>query len=154
MSHYEDLNTTKIALVGFIATVMVCVIVLALIVFYHFAMAEQFQVKVVDQKAVELDNLIADQKGQLAKYKWIDPEKGIVQIPIQDAMNLVVEQLQKSPAGETLKKPGNEQDTAEKTVPDKPSPEKPPTNKPTTETPTQELAPENAPPPKEGKDGP
>jgi hypothetical protein len=137
MSHYEDLNTTKIALVGFIATVLVCVIILALIVYYHFAMAEQYQVKVVDQKAVELDNLIADQKGQLAKYKWIDPEKGVVQIPIQDAMNLVVEQLQKSPTGETTDKA-----------------EKPATDKPTTATPTQVLVPENAPPTKEGNNAP
>jgi cell division septation protein DedD len=137
MSHYEDLNTTKIALVGFIATVLVCVIILALIVFYHFAMADQYQVKVVDQKAIELDNLITDQRGQLAKYKWIDPEKGVVQIPIQDAMNLVVEQLQKSPTDGTTDKS-----------------DKPTANKATTETPPKERSPENHPPAKEGGNEP
>jgi hypothetical protein len=97
MSHYEDLNTTKIALVGFISTVLVFAIILLMMVLFHWEMAEQTQLKVVDQPTTEFDSLTADQKGQLAKYRWIDPEKKIVQIPIKQAMDMVVEELQKPP---------------------------------------------------------
>jgi hypothetical protein len=95
MSHYEDLNTTKIALVGFISTVTVFVIILLMMVLFHWEMAEQTQLKVIDQPTTEIDNLVAEQKGQLAKYRWIDPEKKIVQIPIKQAMDLVLEDLRK-----------------------------------------------------------
>jgi hypothetical protein len=105
MSHYEDLNTTKIALVGFISTVVVFAIILFMIVLFHWEMAEQTQVKVIDQPAAEFDMLVADQKGQLAKYRWIDLEKKIVQIPIKDAMAMVVSELQKSPADQSTTAP-------------------------------------------------
>lgn len=97
MSHYEDLNTTKIALVGFISTVAVFALILLMIVLFHWEMAEQNQLKVVDQPAVEFDTLAADQKAQLTKYRWLDPEQKIVQIPIKQAMELVLDQLQKPP---------------------------------------------------------
>jgi hypothetical protein len=97
MSHYEDLNTTKIALAGFISTVVVFAIILLMMVLFHWEMAEQTQLKVVDLPAAEFDSLAADQKAQLAKYRWLDPEKKIVQIPIEQAMNLVIDELQKPP---------------------------------------------------------
>jgi hypothetical protein len=101
MPHYEDLNTTKIALAGFIATVAVFAIILLMMVLFHLEMNTMDQTKVIDQRSVQFDSLVAEQKGQLAKYRWIDPEKKIVQIPISEAMRLVVEELrrpaQKSP---------------------------------------------------------
>ena len=111
MSHYEDLNTTKIALAGFISTVAVFALILLMIVLFHWEMAEQNQLKVVDQPAVEFDTLAADQKAQLTKYRWLDPEQKIVQIPIKQAMELVLEELQKppetSPIDVTPKKEGD-----------------------------------------------
>jgi hypothetical protein len=97
MSHYEDLNTTKIALAGFISMVIVFAMILLMMVVYHREMAEQTQLKVVDLPAAEFDTLTADQRGQLAKYHWIDPEKKIVQIPIKQAMDLVLEELRNPP---------------------------------------------------------
>jgi hypothetical protein len=98
MSHYEDLNTTKIALAGFISTVGVFALILLMMVLFHREMAEQTQLKVVDQPAVEYDTLTADQRAKLASYRWLDPEKKIVQIPIKQAMGLVLEELQQPPA--------------------------------------------------------
>ena len=95
MSHYEDLNTTKIALAGFISTAAVFALILLMMVLFHWEMAEQNQLKVVDQPAVEFDTLAADQKAQLTKYRWLDPERKIVQIPIRQAMDLVLDELQK-----------------------------------------------------------
>ena len=99
MSHYEDLNTTKIALAGFIATVAVFAIILLVMVLFHLEMAKLDQSKVIDQPAAEYASLTAEQLGQLASYRWIDKDKRIVQIPIKQAMGLVLEELQKSSDG-------------------------------------------------------
>ncbi len=96
MSHYEDLNTTKIALAGFIATVTVFAIILLVMVLFHLEMATLDQTKVIDQPAVEFANLTADQQGKMASYRWIDQGKKIVQIPIKEAMILTLEELQKT----------------------------------------------------------
>ena len=101
MSHYEDLNTTKIALAGFISTVIVFALILLMIVLFHREMAEQNQLKVIDQPATEYDSLVADQRAKLASYRWIDAEKKVVQIPIGCAMDLVLGELQKGQAGKS-----------------------------------------------------
>lgn len=98
MSHYEDLNTTKIALVGFISMVIVFALILLMMVLFHREMAEQNQVKVIDQPAAEFDTLVADQRAKLASYRWIDPEKKNVQIPVRQAMDLVLDELRKAQA--------------------------------------------------------
>jgi hypothetical protein len=106
MSHYEDLNTTKIALVGFISMAVVFAIILLIMFLFHIEMAEQTQLKVVDQPAAEFAGLTADQQGKMASYRWVDKDKKIVQIPIKQAMDLVVNELQKTQADNSVKKEG------------------------------------------------
>jgi hypothetical protein len=96
MSHYEDLNTTKIALAGFIGAVLVSATTLLVMVLFHWEMAEQNQIKVINPPAAEYDSLVADQRAKLASYRWLDPEKKIVQIPIVKAMDLVLDDLKKA----------------------------------------------------------
>jgi hypothetical protein len=109
MSHYEDLNTTKIALAGFISMAIVFALILLMMAMYHWEMAEQTQLKVVDLPAAEFDTLVADQRGQLTNYRWIDPEKKIVQIPIKQAMDLVLDELRKPPRESPEKAPAEKE---------------------------------------------
>ncbi|MCC6124863.1 MAG: hypothetical protein IT426_07875 [Pirellulales bacterium] len=95
MSHYEDLNTTKIALIGFIATVLVFAVILLMIVLFHREMSELQQTKVIDRPAVEFATLTSSQQGELTTYRWIDREKKIVQIPIKQAMEIVAKEIEK-----------------------------------------------------------
>jgi hypothetical protein len=96
MSQYDDLNTTKIALAGFIGTVVVFAASLLLMVLYHWQIADMQQSKVIDRPAEEFAALTASQQGELATYRWIDRENKIVQIPIKEAMELTVADLNKS----------------------------------------------------------
>jgi hypothetical protein len=108
MSHYEDLNTTKIALIGFIGTVLVFAVILLMIVLFERHMAELEQTKVVDQPAVEYATLSSAQQGELATYRWIDREKKIVQIPIGQAMDIVLKEISKSPKNSSGEKEGED----------------------------------------------
>jgi hypothetical protein len=130
MSHYEDLNTTKIALIGFISTVIVFALILLMMVLFHREMAEQNQLKVIDQPMVEYDTLVADQRAKLASYRWIDRKKKTVQIPIKQAIDLVLEELEKSPATATKK---------EKTPAEPPQTEKAEGEKPQQEAPSKQT---------------
>jgi hypothetical protein len=110
MSHYEDLNTTKIALIGFIGTVLVFAVILLMIVLFERHMAELEQTKVVDQPALEYATLSSAQQGELATYRWIDREKKIVQIPIGQAIDIVLKEMSKSTshASTPTQKEGND----------------------------------------------
>jgi hypothetical protein len=100
MSHYEDLNTTKIALVGFISTVIVFALILLMMVLFHWEMAElnQERMKEDSQRFIEFDTLTSAQREKMADFRWIDREKKIVQIPIKDAIRITLEELQKQQA--------------------------------------------------------
>jgi hypothetical protein len=77
--------------------VLVFVLILLVLVLFHWEMGVQNDLKVVDQPAAQYDTLVADQRAKLASYRLLDPQKNIVQIPISRAMDMVVEDLQKSP---------------------------------------------------------
>jgi len=92
----EDLNTPKIAVVGFIGAIVVFALIILMQVMFYWAEAQQRLVKDIDQPYLEYANLTADQQAKLAKYQWLDQKEKIVGIPIKRAMELVVDDLSKS----------------------------------------------------------
>jgi len=102
MSNFaDDLNTPKIAVVGFISAIIVFAIIILMQVMFYWAEAQQRLVKDIDQPYLEIANLTADQQAKLVKYQWIDEKEKIVAIPIKRAMELVVAELaeKSSPPG-------------------------------------------------------
>ena len=91
----DDLNTPKIAVVGFISAIVIFALIILTQVLFYWTEAQQRIVKDVDQPYLEIANLTADQQVKLAKYQWLDPEKKVVGIPIKRAMELVVDELAK-----------------------------------------------------------
>ena len=47
-------------------------------------------------EAIDAKNLLAEQEAKLNRAGWLDREKGIVAIPIERAMELVVDELHDS----------------------------------------------------------
>jgi hypothetical protein len=92
----DDLNTPKIAVVGFIGVIVVFAIIILMQVMFYWAQSQQHLVKDIDQPYLEVANLTADQQAKLAKYQWIDEKQKIVAIPIKRAMELVVDKLSKN----------------------------------------------------------
>ncbi len=89
----DDLNTPKIAVVGFISAIVVFAVIILMQVMFYWAQSQQHLVKDIDQPYLEFANLTADQEAKLAKYQWIDEKQKIVAIPIKRAMQIVVDDL-------------------------------------------------------------
>jgi len=90
MAEPQNLNTSLIALIGFVSAVLTFVIVLVLqTLFLGLDAAVQKRVASVSP-ASKASRLIAEQEGRLATWAWIDRTKGQVQIPIEQAMAITV----------------------------------------------------------------
>jgi ATP/ADP translocase len=93
MTTHNDVNTPVIALVGFISALVFFAIVIFLqVVFYQFQSRQHFA-DATAQPPLELTNLVQNQQARLAEYRWVDQKKGVVAIPIDRAMELVVADL-------------------------------------------------------------
>lgn len=55
-------------------------------------LAEEERIKVFDRSYPELEAYRQEQEQKLAEYFWIDEEAGLVHLPIERAMALVVEE--------------------------------------------------------------
>jgi hypothetical protein len=88
-----DPNTewTVVSLVVF--GVLLFVLVVWLQSFYYRVENEELQSKVVAEAPEDLAKVRADEEAQLAGYRWVDQEHGVVAIPIDRAMDLLVKQL-------------------------------------------------------------
>ena len=90
-------NAPLTALVGIVFAVLLFVVVVLLQVFFYRAEQQENVRKVVAVAPQELSQLRAQQEELLHSYKVIDPQKGVVAIPIDLAMKLVVVEGGKSP---------------------------------------------------------
>lgn len=85
---HDDPNARSVAFVGAIGTVLLIMVVLLLQAFFYRAQQSENERKALVTSPAELHKLQAAQREQLAGYRWIDREKGVVAIPIEDAMRL------------------------------------------------------------------
>lgn len=93
MTTRNDVNTPVIAVVGFLSALLFfAIIILLQVVFYRVEAHERFE-KDFSQPPQELSSLVHNQRARLAEYRWVDEKKGVVAIPIDRAMELVVADL-------------------------------------------------------------
>jgi len=100
MERHNDLNSVKIAWVGVLGAVVTFEIILAMQVLYYSAVVQETEQKVVQAPTTDSDTLLAEQAVKLTRYGWIDREKQQVTIPIDRAMELVVNDLSAAPSEE------------------------------------------------------
>ena len=93
MERHNDLNTVKIAIIGFLSALITFAIILALQVLYYSAENQQLERKVFQAPTTQSDTLLAEQAVKLTRYDWIDREQRRVMIPVDRAMELVVKEL-------------------------------------------------------------
>lgn len=96
---YEDPNVTTTALVGLIGALLLLVIIVGLQALVAGTQRQEFQRKVVDRPNAELTTLRSQQMEKLAGYRYVDQKHGVVAVPIERAMELVVRQYQERQAG-------------------------------------------------------
>lgn len=86
----DDFSTPKLVLIAIVSTVLLLVTVLVLQVLYYGYQSDLDQTKVIDVRNAEADSALAQQRARLTRYAWTDQPGGLVTIPIERAMQLVV----------------------------------------------------------------
>jgi type II secretory pathway pseudopilin PulG len=90
-------NTPLTALVGIVFAILLFVVVVLLQAFFYRAEQQENVRKVVAVAPEQLSQLRAQQQELLHSYRLVDPGKGVVAIPIDLAMKLVVSEGGRSP---------------------------------------------------------
>ena len=85
-----DPDALTTATVGIVGTILVIVAVVFLQGLYESVNRSEFQRKIVNQAPAELTRLRAAQQRKLSATAWVDKQNGIVAIPIEKAMALLV----------------------------------------------------------------
>jgi hypothetical protein len=92
----RDPKTSSTLIVGAVGVILLGVVILLLQVLFHrTAEAERWR-KVVSQQPEQLRQLRTQQLDQLNSYRWVDEQGGVVTIPIERAMGLVVREHQEN----------------------------------------------------------
>ncbi len=86
----DRVNTFGVVLIGMVAAVLLWVSVIALQAYYYSTAGKMETERGSAGKSREVRDLKAEQRAYLQEGKYVDPKKGIVTIPIDDAMKLVV----------------------------------------------------------------
>lgn len=90
MQTRDDLNTPAIAVVGVVGAVVVFAIVVALQAWFYNVKNDELQRKVIAVPDAGVAGLTAAQQADLSSYRVLDEQKGIVRIPVERAMQIVV----------------------------------------------------------------
>ncbi len=102
---YDDLDTTMIAYVGTVGTIVTFFLVFAIAAFYYAFADSEHEVKVIKVPEKNAESILANQAAGLTEYRWIDQDKNIVAIPIDKAMQIVVQEEQQKQKQVKTKKP-------------------------------------------------
>jgi len=93
--HVDDPVTGTTAVVGVVFVLLFVIVILGLQAYFGRVQTEEYAVKVVDETPTEKVLVHAQQLDQLNGYHWVDRDSGTVSIPIERAMQLVVDELGK-----------------------------------------------------------
>jgi len=89
---YDNIDTPKIVVIGFIAAIVTFAAIVGAQAIYFAAYTFETKEKDIQAADAIVDDALTQQSARLSSYNWVDPDKGIVSIPIDDAMKLVLEE--------------------------------------------------------------
>lgn len=88
----SDPRSSSTLIVGAVGIVLLVVVVILLEVLFYDTAETEYQRKVVAEQPQQLRLLQAEQRDRLNAYRWVDRENGVVALPIERAMELVVKE--------------------------------------------------------------
>ncbi len=99
MMERDDVPTSTVALVGAVGVLSLLVILLGLEVLYRRVAAWQETVKGTVEPRPSVAAALAEEQSLLNQYRLVDPKNGVVRIPIERAIQLVVSELSGAAGG-------------------------------------------------------
>jgi hypothetical protein len=88
---HEDPDISLTAMVVIVGAVLTFVVVVFLQAIFYRAESAEFERKVVNEMPKQLRNARAEQSALLNEYRWVDRDAGVVAMPIDRAMEIMVE---------------------------------------------------------------
>lgn len=104
MSRIDNVDARAVYAVGFVSVVLVFAAIIGIQTLY-LRQADRAESKRSASLSLDADNLNAEQELQLQQEGWLDRDKGQVAIPIDRAMELVVQDLRSEQAGDAALAP-------------------------------------------------
>lgn len=89
-----DPKVSTTLVVGALGVILTVVIILALQVLFYRTAQREYVAKVVEVGSEKLERTEAEQRALLEGYRWVDRDNGVVALPIERAMELVIEENQ------------------------------------------------------------
>jgi hypothetical protein len=90
MQRHDDLNVPMMTYWGVLSCIVTFVLILAIQVGYYRVANKETERKVVSAIYVDSESVLAAQDAKLVRYGWLNRDAGVVAIPIDRAMELVV----------------------------------------------------------------
>ena len=90
----SDPQPTPTLLVGAVGMVLLMVTVLLLEVLFQRTSQAEIYRKVISEQPLELRQVQAEQLEQLNGYRWVNEQEAVAAIPIDRAIDLIVEEAQ------------------------------------------------------------
>jgi hypothetical protein len=85
-----DPKASSTVVIGVVGALVLVVIVIALQALYYRAEQAEVVRKVYQAAPEEWSRLRAEQEARLHAYRWVDKQKGVVAVPIDRAIELLV----------------------------------------------------------------
>lgn len=100
--NFDDPKSSAVAMAGFVGTLVLVVTMVALQALYYREEAVEIARKSMQGTAVpkELDDARQRQLADLNTYHWIDKDKQVAGLPIQEAMKMTLRELAASQAAQ------------------------------------------------------
>ena len=91
MSSKGDPSIGPTVVAGIIGTAVTIVLVILLHSYYGYTLRGEVARKVIAQPSIAVDQVRSEQLRQITEYRWVDQKTKVVAIPIDRAMELVLE---------------------------------------------------------------
>lgn len=89
---YDTINTPKIVVIGFVSAIVTFAVIVGAQAMFFAANKAEIAKKEVQVADEIVPDAITQQQNKLSTYGWVDSQKGVVSIPVADAMRLIVEE--------------------------------------------------------------
>ncbi len=90
MKSESDIDLTFLLTIGVLSLLLLVELIVGVQAVFYNSVGREVQRKDIDQPWWELKNLVDEQKADMHAYHWVDQKKGIVAVPIDEAIDLFV----------------------------------------------------------------
>ena len=97
MAYREDVDSQLILTIGAVSGFMVIVAVIGLQAWYMSEERRELEQKYSNAANPQLVELRKAEQANLTKYRWIDKDKQVAAVPIDEAMKLLIQNKGKLP---------------------------------------------------------